>query len=66
MRRWNEFRIPAIRITGLPLTAMLAAVLLPCGACQRRPLSQVDNNVTVNIEIEHTPEENRRIIRIRR
>ncbi len=52
MRRWNEFRIPAIRITGLPLTAMLAAVLLPCGACQRRPLSQVDNNVTVNIEIE--------------
>lgn len=52
MRGWNGFRIPPIRISGLPLTAMLAAILLPCGACQRRPLSQVDNNVTVNIEIE--------------
>ena len=40
------------KIMILPVTAMIMATVLLCGSCKRRPLSQVDNNVMVNIDIE--------------
>lgn len=58
IRKVSGAGCPAIKISTivgkkmiLPFTAMImTAVVL--GGCKRRPLSQVDNNVIVNIEIE--------------
>ena len=58
IRKISGAGCPAIKISTtvgkkmiLPFTAMImTAVVL--GGCKRRPLSQVDNNVIVNIEIE--------------
>ena len=50
----NPVSTPSRPHLAMPAAALLllAAVLLLGSSCKRRPLSQLDNNVTVNIEIE--------------